>query len=87
MTDGLGNMGSLAGLCGLDAADRLGGASPDGAGVLAKVDGDRVGGDVDSDGLPGVDPNGQKLPRAKKHVDKSLAVAQFNNHLGTTAFQ
>ena len=34
MTDGLGNMGSLAGLGGLDAADRLGGGSPDGAAVL-----------------------------------------------------
>jgi hypothetical protein len=34
-------MGSLAGLGGLDAADRLGGGSPDGAAVLVvEVDGD-----------------------------------------------
>jgi hypothetical protein len=33
-----------------------GGGSPDGAAVLVvEVDGDRVGGDVDRDGLPGVD--------------------------------
>ena len=40
-------MGSLAVLLGFDAADRLGGGPPDGAGVLVvQVDGDRVGGDV-----------------------------------------
>jgi hypothetical protein len=49
-------MGSLAGLVGLDAADGLGGGPPDGPGVLAEVDGDRVGSDVDGDDLPGVDP-------------------------------
>jgi len=37
-------MGSLAGLCGLDAADRLGGGSAEGAGAAAvEVDGDGVG--------------------------------------------
>jgi hypothetical protein len=40
-------MGSLAGLLGFDAADRLGGGPPDGAGVVAgQVDGDGAGGDV-----------------------------------------
>ena len=48
-------MGSLAGLVNLDGADRLGGGPPDGAGVFAEVDGDRVGGDVDGDDLTGVD--------------------------------
>jgi hypothetical protein len=40
-------MGSLAVLLGFDAADRLGGGPPDGAGVVAgQVDGDGAGGDV-----------------------------------------
>jgi hypothetical protein len=48
-------MGSLAGLGGLDAADRLGGGPADGPGVLAEVDGDGLGGDVDGDDLAGMD--------------------------------
>jgi len=49
-------MGSLAGLVGFDAADRLGGGPPDGPGVLVgEIDGDDLGGDVDGDDLPGVD--------------------------------
>ena len=48
-------MGSLAGLLGFDAADRLGGGPADGAGVVAaQVDGDRVSGDVDGDDAAGV---------------------------------
>ena len=43
-------MGSLAVLLGFDAADRLGGGPADGAGVVvAEVDGDDLGGDVDGD--------------------------------------
>jgi hypothetical protein len=46
---GLGDIGGLAGPVGFDAADRLGGGPADGAGVLAaQVDGDGLGGDVDS---------------------------------------
>ena len=53
-------MGSLAGLCGFDAADRLGRGPADGAAVLVvAVDGDGLGGDD----LPGVDPaEGDLLP-------------------------
>ena len=62
-------MGSpgLAGPVGLDAADRLGGGPPDGAGVVAAgVDGHGVVGDVDGDDLPGVDaPEGDLLPGHK----------------------
>ena len=50
-------MGSLAGLLGFDAADRLGGGPPDGAGVLAEVDGHGLGSDVDGDDPAGVDPD------------------------------
>ena len=59
-------MGSLAGLCGLDAADRLGGGAPDGAAVLVvEVDGDGLGGGVDGDDLAGVDAaEGDLLPGA-----------------------
>jgi hypothetical protein len=58
-------MGGLAGLLGFDAAGRLGGGPPDGAGVVAgQVDGDRVGGDVDGDDLPGVDAaQGKPIPQ------------------------
>jgi hypothetical protein len=48
-------MGDVAGPVGFDAADRLGAGPPDGAGVLAEVDGDHLGGDVHGDDLPGVD--------------------------------
>ena len=48
-------MGSLARLCGLNAADRLGRGPADGPGVLAEVDGDGLGGDVDGNDVPGVD--------------------------------
>jgi hypothetical protein len=58
-------MGGFAGLLGFDAADRLGGGPPYDPGVVAgQVDGDRVGGDVDSDDLPGVtDISGLQQPR------------------------
>ena len=53
----LGNMGSLAVLLRLEAADWLGGGPADGAGVVAaQVDGHGVVVDVDGDNLPGVDP-------------------------------
>jgi hypothetical protein len=56
-------MGGLAVLLGFDAADRLGGGPADGAGVLAEVDGDDLGGDVGGDDLAGVDaPQGDLLP-------------------------
>jgi len=66
-------MGSLAVLLGFDAADRLGGGPPDGAGVVAaQVDGDGVVGDVDGDDLPGVDPaRGDLLPG--DHDDSGVA--------------
>ena len=66
-------MGSLAVLLGFDAADRLGGGPPDGAGVVAgQVDGDGVGGDVDGDDLAGVDtPEGDLLPG--DHDDAGVA--------------
>jgi hypothetical protein len=47
--------GQPCGAAGLDAADRLGSGPPDGAGVLAEVDGDDLGGDMDDDDPPGVD--------------------------------
>jgi hypothetical protein len=56
------NLGSLAGLCGLDASDWLGGRPPESAGAAAEVDGDGTGGDVDGDDLAGVDaPEGDLL--------------------------
>ena len=65
-------MGGLAGLLGFDGADRLGGGPPDGAGVLAEVDGDDLGGDVDGDDAPGVDPaQGDLLPG--DHDDAGVA--------------
>jgi hypothetical protein len=60
-------MGSLAVLLVSDAADRLGGA-PEGVGVLAGVDGDRV----DGDDLTGVDSaQGDLLPG--DHDDAGVA--------------
>jgi hypothetical protein len=66
-------MGSLAGLVGLDAADRLGSGTPDDPSVLARqVDGDGVGGDVDGDDLVGVDAaQGDLLPG--DHDDAGVA--------------
>jgi hypothetical protein len=58
MLDGCpGNVGSLAVLLGLEAADGLGGGPADGAGVVAaQVDGDGVVGDVHAGDLACVDP-------------------------------
>jgi hypothetical protein len=57
---------------GLDAAHRLAGGPPDGAGVLAEVDADGLGGDVDGDDLPGVDAaEGDLLPG--DHDDAGVA--------------
>ena len=65
-------MGGLAVLLGFDAADRLGGGPPNGAGVFAEVDGDHLGGDVDGDDLPGVDAaQGDFLPG--DHDDAGVA--------------
>jgi hypothetical protein len=48
---------------------RLGGGPADGPGVVAEVDGDRVGGDVDGDDLPGVDAaQGDLLPGDHDHA-------------------
>jgi len=63
-------MGSLAGLRGLDAADRLGRGPADGAGVFAEVDRDGLGGDVDGDDLAGVDAaEGDLLPGDQRSRD------------------
>ena len=65
-------MGSLAVLLGFDAADRLGGGPPDGAGVLAEVDGHGLGSDVDGDDPAGVDAaQGYLLPG--DHDDAGVA--------------
>src|SRR5690348_8559314 len=68
----MGGLG-LAGAVGFDAADRLGGGPPDGAGVVAaQVNGDGVLGDVDGDDLPSVDaPEGDLLPG--DHDDAGVA--------------
>jgi hypothetical protein len=66
-------MGGLAVLLGFDAADRLGGGPPHYADVVAgQVDGDGVGGDLDGDDAPGVDPaQGDLLPG--DHDDAGVA--------------
>jgi len=76
-------MGSLAVLLGFEAADRLGGGRSDGAGVLAaQVDGDGGVGDVDGDGLPGVDAaEGDLLP--SDHDDAGVA----SDPLGSDRFR
>ena len=66
-------MGGLAGPVGFDAADRLAGGPPDGAGVVAaQVDGHSVLSDVDGDDAPGMDPaEGDLLP--DDHDDAGIA--------------
>jgi hypothetical protein len=50
-------MGSLTGLLGFDAADRLGGGPPDGTDIVAgQLDAEGVLGNVDGDDLASVDP-------------------------------
>ena len=66
-------MGGLAGPVGFDAADRLGGGPPDGAGVAAaQVDCHGVFGDVAGDDAPGMNPaEGDLLP--DDHDDAGVA--------------
>jgi hypothetical protein len=80
-------MGSLAGLLGLDAADRLGGGPADGADVVAgQVDREGVGGSPAAAGI-GLAPDGARArtagSRSGSNSCPARAAAVLNRSAGT----